>query len=257
MMRNLVFVLLLLAVGARVSFSAAIIDATFDAQPLGPLQTQPHTSPQPLSLPAVILRDTASDRVDVANAVGNFTSKVLLLDATPGNLAAAGFYNPVQYTNGIYSISWDSLITQPAIGIAGNFVALVSETSELGAPVIIGIAYDPSGSFKIGNFAPGSSHLAGSYSIGIRQHFEFLLDLNAHTYDLSVDGSALASGPLFDSSGFNVTVFDALARGDTGDDPPPFAVDNIRVEQVPEPHTVLLNIAACAALFGRRRQRRG
>src|SRR5262245_47721347 len=67
--------------GTMVFAEPPVIDATFDDQPLGPLAEQ--LSGTPRRLPSLITRETAGDRVDAADAVGDFASRVMVLDSTP------------------------------------------------------------------------------------------------------------------------------------------------------------------------------
>jgi hypothetical protein len=247
--------LLLVEMGAMTVYAQpAIIDATFDTQPLGPLGTQPRTDPLPLRLPGFIIRDTQFDRVDAANPVGDFSSRVMLLDATAGNLSDATFFNPVQYTQGKYSVSWDSLVTQAPVGIYQAGVILADFNG--GAPSIVGLWYDPSGAFGIGaSDFPAKYHLVGAYSVGQQQHFQFLLDLDAHSYRLLVNNTLLDSGALFDPAGFALTAFDSTGRASAGD-PPPIAVDNVLVRAVPEPSALVMAVLGIAFIgLGAHRRR--
>jgi len=83
------------------SAQPAIFDANFDAEPLGPIGTQSTAAPHPLRLPTETILDSPSDRVDVSNPVGDFTSKVMLIEAGATDLASAAFQNfsppPGQY----------------------------------------------------------------------------------------------------------------------------------------------------------------
>jgi hypothetical protein len=241
------FLLILNLGGERLLGQPTIFTATFDSQPLGPLATQPKTDPQPLELPSVILRDSDLDQVSAANPVGDFTTRVMLLDSTPGTLADAAFFNPVQYTSGKYSVSWDSLVTQTPGDRFGAAIVLASNNGS--EPSIFEMSYDPSGAFSIGTFqGAGLLHFVGAYSIGHLQHFQVTLDLDTHTYRFLVNDVLLDNGALFDISGFDLTAFDSNGRGSTSD-APPWAVDNFKVEAVPEPGVSLVGIGGLGVMI--------
>jgi hypothetical protein len=70
-------------------------------------------------------------------------------------------------------------------------------------------AYDASGAFRINDSGIGGIKLVGAYTPGVANAFQLRLNLDAHTYALTANGSPLAAGSLDPSFGFSSVVFQA------------------------------------------------
>ncbi len=196
-----------------------IFQANFDSEPLGPLVTQSNF---------YMIRD-GDARVDVIAPGYGFSTPSLLIDGTPYNLASFAFYNrPQQLFSGKAIVEWSSAISAlpPADASRKIGIAFVAETTT-DMPGILWLTYEPSGNFRIGSPAEPTVDF-GRYTPASPNHFRLLLDLDSHTYDLSVDNVPAASGYLPQSLGFSHTVFDNINRF-SGSDFPALVVDDISV----------------------------
>src|SRR5207247_1204431 len=124
-----------------------IFNSSFDAEPLGPLATEPNTDPLPLTRPTSIIRDGTATVDVIAPALG-FTTRSVRLDGTPFNLASAAFFNPIQYFSGQARIGWSSSIAAvPPADATGNIIGLSAVAATESFPEIFTLSYDPSGAF--------------------------------------------------------------------------------------------------------------
>jgi len=213
------------ALSLAVRFS--IFVASFDSEPLGPLATEPNTNPLPLSRPTVIIRDEGGI-VDVVAPTLGFTTRSMLLDGTPGNLANASFFNPVQFFSGQAVIQWRSSIAAiPPSDASGRIGVFVEANDDNVLKDVWTITYEPSGILTIGGI-PGPNISIGGYTPGIPTQFRLVLDLDKRTYTLSVNGALAASGNLDAQLGFNHTVFDNINRFSEANYPA-LAVDDVNI----------------------------
>lgn len=216
--------------------ASTIYDADFNSQPLGPLQTQPYTDPLPLYLPSGVIRDTGGT-VDVVASAGDLLNKPVLIDSVPGSLAAAAFFNPSEYSSGLWHVSWDSLVLSMPVDARpeqGNVGIVYLDGSHLTS--IWGLKYDTDGSFLI--YDGTGFHSVGSFTVANSDHFDLYMDLDSATYDLSINSASALSGNLL-AGEFLHTYFHLNGRGWSGDFAP-FAFDDLKVSYIPAPGAILL-----------------
>ncbi len=240
-MRNLlltVSIALCLVLCAQTSSAVVIFDADFNDQPLGPLAVQAKTDPLPLELPTDVIRDSGCT-VDVSASEGDLTEKPVLLGPVAGGLASASFHNPTASSAGLWTVSWDSLVLDmPVLSspLQGQVYIIKSNLSDAW-----GLKYNTDGTFMVEDGT--GFKFFGNFRLGIADHFDLMLDLDNDTYDLWINGSSAVSGNVSASADFSHTYFRSNGR-ESAQDPARFVFDNLTVNFVPEPSTLLLCIIA-------------
>jgi hypothetical protein len=209
-----------------------------------------------------VIQDELSG-VNVEPSAGNLSDMPLVLTGTANGLASVVFVFP-QLSEGRYLFSWDSLVlsAQPedkdVFGRDQSFVHLLGIEDNVGfVEVPWSLEYDASGQMLLGccnSSVPVSSASIGAYVPGQSDHFELAVDLDSDTYRLRLNGALkVASSPLL--AGFvNGIAFSSPGRFFTKD-PAALAVDNIKVEVVPEPSTILTLGGGILGLASTRRRK--
>ena len=247
-MRGLLLTVVWALAAAAPAHGQVIFNANFNSRPLGPL-----TTGSPPDLPQVIITDDPGATVNVVTSAGNLTDKPVRLHSAPGSLAAVAFDNPSQLSSGTWRVSWDSLVlTTPADDPLEQTEVTITADSGGSLPTIWGIKYLPGGQFSVQD--AGGFHSVGSFAVGSSSHFDLDLLLDSGMYQLSVNGGTLIGGALAENGQFLRTVFHSNGR--TGIQLPDFAFDNLVVEAVPEPNSLVLVAVALAPMWAARRRRR-
>jgi hypothetical protein len=245
-----VSIALCLVLCAQTSSAVVIFDADFNDQPLGPLAVQAKTDPLPLELPTDVIRDSGCT-VDVSASEGDLTEKPVLLGPVAGGLASASFHNPTVSSAGLWTVSWDSLVLDmPVLSspLQGQVYIIKSNLSDAW-----GLKYNTDGTFMVEDGT--GFKFFGNFRLGIADHFDLMLDLDNDTYDLWINGSSAVSGNVSASADFSHTYFRSNGR-ESAQDPARFVFDNLTVDFVPEPSTLLLTLAALGVVGGWRKWRR-
>src|SRR5215472_8648115 len=160
---------------------AIIFQNNFDSLPLGPIGTQPNTNPLPLSLPTATLTDSSSDTVNVVGPTLGLTTQSVEFSSVAGQLAAASFINPTASASGEFLIQWTSVVSSLAASTNGAPPGVLMDVNGSGGILFV-MSYDPSGQFLIGNTL--NSGFFRSYTPGVPDAFQLLLNLNSHTWSL-------------------------------------------------------------------------
>jgi hypothetical protein len=191
--------------------------------------------------PSTIIDDAGSG-VNVAPSAGTLNDIPLVLTGTAQGLATVAFDFPT-FSSGRLVFSWDSLVLslQPEdkdiFGRDQSFIHLLDDTA-----VSWSLEYDASSQMLLGccdSSVPVSSTPVGAYTPGQSDHFELSVDLDADTYSLAVNGELKAANLALLTGAVNRIGFSSPGRFFT-DDPAALAVDNIRVELIPEPAALAL-----------------
>ena len=246
-----------LLVGLSILFASpyasgqAIFNADFDAQPLGPLGTQPYTDPTPLSLPHAIIRDDPSCRADVVASAGNLASRPVHIAGSASGLTSLAFANPTLIDSGRWRVSFDWLALTAnndnspeqnqfrIVGLNGNVLS-----------ASFGLKFDTTGHYQVQDST--GFHQINAFTLGVSDHIDFDFDVATRAYTLQINGVQRSSGTVIGSNFFS-TSFASNGRP-LPFDPIEFAIDNVVV--VPEPAAAsLLAVGGC--VFFRRRRRRG
>jgi hypothetical protein len=159
------------------------------------------------------------------------------------------FRNPTEFASGIWRVSWNSLqtVAYPQEGIENdrycsrNCVTNVDNVSASSLVEALSVIYELDGTITVED---GSGvHSLGGFEPNVSDHFDLCLVLDSQDYRLAVDAvEEMANGSFIDNGvpvEFFSTVFGSLGRG-AEVALPPFAIDDIRVQAVPEPSTIAI-----------------
>jgi hypothetical protein len=201
--------------------------------------------------PSTIIDDTGSG-VQVVPSAGNLNDTPLLLTGTAQGLATVAFDFP-SFSAGQLVFSWESLVLtlQPEdkdiFGRDQSFIRLLDGTS-----VPWSLEYDASGQMLLGccnSSVPMSLTPVGAYVPGQSNHFELSVNLDSDTYSLAVNGEVKVANAALLTGAVNRIGFSSPGRFFT-QNPAALAVDNIKVELVPEPSVIAQLFGAIVAIVG-------
>ncbi|MBU1693136.1 MAG: hypothetical protein KKC51_04145 [Verrucomicrobia bacterium] len=156
--------------------------------------------------------------------LGDFTSQVASAES------AMITFNPgVVFTAGLVRMSWDMAVLQTQGSEPEQVTANIQATAG-GHPPGMYFVYYINGEIRLG------TDVVGSYTLGLQDHFEVVMDMDNDRFDVLLNSVYLRTNEVMSSNwspeqlGFN-TGFMASPR---------YAVDNVRWEIIPEPSTNVL-----------------
>jgi hypothetical protein len=227
-------------------FAQTIFNANFDAQPLGPLGTEPATDPMPLGLPDFIIRDDASCRADVVPSAGNLINKPLDIHGSALGLTSLEFANPTLIESGQWHVGfdWVALTANNDSEARQNQFDIAAFSEDDGYVVSFGLKFDTTGHYQVQDGL--GFHQISTFTLGAADHIDLNFVPNGG-YTLAINGAQRSSGPMLYQN-FYSTVFDSNGRG-IAFAPVEFAIDNLVV--VPEPATTSLLLVGLVSFLRR------
>ena len=157
---------------------------------------------------------------------------------------AAGFGPTTEFTTGQFHFSWDALI-ETYDGTSFKMTGpsgLLMNVGEIYTAQYNGINNDTRMFFNsnAGNFNPSTDFI--NYSTGVKMHFDSVVDLEAKTWTVAIDGAEVFSGAIHENSTIGNQWSGLFNAGVLGNPSLSGAVqlDNLEISVVPEPATLCL-----------------
>lgn len=170
------------------------------------------------------------------SGLADFTTQVASLEPA----GSMNFLSSTPIASGLILLSWDMAIL--SFGPGGNPNTAMVTIEPSGCPAIVMI-WQRDFDFQI-----DYTNVA-VFSSGRKDHYEFLIDLDNDRYDFSFNGTPVHTDQSLHSS-FDIHF---VSFGAEYLQSPSYAVDNFRMEIIPEPSTFLListgGLAACGWRF--------
>jgi hypothetical protein len=187
---------------------------------------------------AINLPTYGESTVMIRTNIGDFTTQAASLEPA----GAMGFFYAPSVTTGHVRLSWDLTLIDhgPGTGFESAAIGILSS-----GPGGLNIFYQKDAIITLNGMN------IGSFTTGVSDHYDFLLNLNNDSYAVFMNGATV----LYNESLFADFALQNVVFSRDSDEFPSYAVDNFQWEVIPEPSTMILLLVGATGLITARLRR--
>lgn len=250
----------------KIASAAPTIDVDFEHMtPNQPIMVSvpvagqfPITNADGMTVASNVTMNVASNFHSYSNNVPFGSGNVAVIDKINGtntsSVVSFEMYPTDKFTNGIISLNFDLMMDNDPT-LTGNFFIGVRNS---GYYTISSLSLNSGGGLTlVGYNSPGSSSGStniGSISKATQYNIEMRLDFSNGMTQVYLDGTAMGDSMPFATNTNGGAIGVSFSPGSTAIGR--WAIDNVTMEQIPEPSSLALILLAGSSLFLQKRKRR-